>query len=88
MYYLVIQLITGSVTRLARRVPLVEQELPALPEHLSSPLVFNGIRVTLVLFFLLTIVLSVLRYTDSDYSFGIFKLFLYVDNMQKEIYKN
>jgi len=88
VYYLVIQLITGSVTRLARRVPLVEQELPALPEHLSSPLVFNGIRVTLVLFFLLTIVLSVLRYTDSDYSFGIFKLFLYVDNMQKEIYKN
>ena len=103
MYYLVIQLITGSVTRLARRVPLVEKELPALPEHLSSPLVFNGIRVTrsLVLyvcfvdrclssctFFLLTIVLSVLRYTDSDYSFGIFKLFLYIDNMQKGIYKN
>ena len=27
-------------------------------------------------FFLLAIVLSVLRFTDSDYSFGIFKLFL------------
>jgi len=26
--------------------------------------------------FLLAIVLSVLRYTDSDYPFGIFKLFL------------
>ena len=25
------------VTRLTRRVPLVEQELPTLPEHLSSP---------------------------------------------------
>jgi len=29
-------LITGCVTRLKRRVPLVEQELPTLPEHLSS----------------------------------------------------
>jgi hypothetical protein len=27
-------------------VPLVEQELHILPEHLSSPLVFSGIRVT------------------------------------------
>ena len=30
------RLVTGFVTRLTRRVPLVEQELPALPEHLSS----------------------------------------------------
>jgi len=29
-----------------------------------------------VLFFLLASVLSVLRFTDSDYPFGIFKLFL------------
>jgi len=34
------------VTRLIRRVPVVEQELPTLPEHLSSPLVFSGVRVT------------------------------------------
>jgi len=34
------------VTRLIRRVPVVEQELPTLPEHLSSPLVFGGVRVT------------------------------------------
>ena len=27
-------------------VPLVEQELPTLPGHLSSPLVFSGVRVT------------------------------------------
>jgi hypothetical protein len=27
-------------------VPLVEQELSALPEHLSSPAVFSGVRVT------------------------------------------
>ena len=31
------RLITGFVTRLIRRVPLVEQELLTLPEHLSSP---------------------------------------------------
>jgi len=30
-------LITGFVTRLTRRVPLVEQELLTLPVHLSSP---------------------------------------------------
>ena len=40
------RLITGFVTRLIRRVPLVEQELLTLPEHLSSPLVFSEVRVT------------------------------------------
>jgi hypothetical protein len=35
-------LITGFVTRLTRRVPLVEQLLPTLPEHLSSPPNFSG----------------------------------------------
>jgi hypothetical protein len=39
-------LITGFITRLARRVPLVEQELFTLPEHLSSPPVISGVRVT------------------------------------------
>ena len=69
-------LITRFVTRLTQRVPLVEQELLTLPEHLSSPPVFSGvIRVTrslvlcvmfcrslfvLLYFFLLGIVLSVL----------------------------
>jgi hypothetical protein len=38
---------TGFVTRLTRRVPLVEQELLTLPEHLSSPPVFSGVRVVL-----------------------------------------
>jgi len=62
-------------------------------QHLSSPPVCSGIRVTrsLVLyecfvdcclsfvFFLLAIVLFVLlRYTDYDCPFGIFKLFLNV----------
>jgi hypothetical protein len=31
---------------LLKRVPLVEQELPPLPEHLISPTVFTGVRVT------------------------------------------
>ena len=33
------------ITRLTRRVPLVEQELLTLPEHLSSLPVFSGVRV-------------------------------------------
>ena len=80
--------ITQFVTRLTRRVTLVEQELLILPEHMSSPSVFSGVRVTrslvlcmfcrsLLVPFLLAIVLSVrLRYTDSDGTFGIFKLFI------------
>ena len=66
----------------------MEQELLTLPEF--TP-VFSGARVTRTLvlcvyfvdrclsfvLFLLAIVLSVLlRHTDSDYPFGIFKLFL------------
>jgi hypothetical protein len=38
--------ITGFITRLTRRVPLVEQELLTLPEYLSSPPVLTGVRVT------------------------------------------
>jgi len=84
-------LITGIVTRITRRVSLVEQELFTLLEHLRSPPLFSGVHVTrsLVLYvcfvdrylsfctFLMAFVLSVLlRYTDSDCPFGIFKLFL------------
>jgi hypothetical protein len=73
------------------RVPLVKQELITLLEHLSSPLVFSGVRVTRsfalcvcfinrclsICTFHLVIALSVLlRYTDSDCPFGIFKLVL------------
>ena len=64
----------------------MEQELLTFLEHLSSPLDFGGVCVTqslvLCMFFrslfvLLAITLSVLlRYTDSDYPFGIFKPFL------------
>ena len=80
---------TWFVTRLARRVPLVEQGLLIFPEQLSSPPVFSGVRVTRSLVLcvcfvdrclsfctiFVAIVFSVLpRYTDSDYTFGIFKL--------------
>jgi hypothetical protein len=43
---LLLRLITGFVAILTRRVPLVEQEMPTLPENLSSPPVFSGVRVT------------------------------------------
>jgi hypothetical protein len=39
-------LITGVVTRLTRRVPLVGQELLTPLEHLSSPPVFSRVRIT------------------------------------------
>jgi hypothetical protein len=55
-----------------RRVPLMEQEMSTLPEHLSSTPVFWIV----VCPFLLAIVLSVLlRFTDSYNPFVIFKLF-------------
>ena len=73
----------------------MEQDLLTLLEHMGSPPVYSGVRVTrsLVLcvcfvfvdrvvcsfvLFLLAIVLSVLRFTDSFYPFGICKLFLRV----------
>ena len=37
--------ITGFLTRLTRRVPLVEQGLLTLPEQMSSSPVFSGVRV-------------------------------------------
>ena len=79
------------LTRLTRRVSLVKQELPTLPEHLSCAPFFSGVPVTrsfilcvmfcrsLFVLFLLAIMLSVLlRFTDSDYLFGIFKLCAHV----------
>ena len=37
---------TGFVTRLTRWISLVEEELLTLPERLSSPQIFRGVRVT------------------------------------------
>ena len=73
-----------------RPVPLVGQELPTVPENLSSSPIISGVRVTrswvlcvcfvyhclsFCHFFCCPFVLSVLlRFTDSDYPFSIFKL--------------
>jgi hypothetical protein len=64
---------------------LVEHELLTLLNQPSSTPGFNGVRATQPFFlsvvicpfvpFLLAIVLSVLRFMDSDYPFDIFKLF-------------
>jgi len=73
-------------------VSLVEQELLTLLEHMGSPLVLVRVcvnrslvlcvclKIVISLFVrsLLTIVLSVLRFTDFDYPFGICTLFLYL----------
>ena len=67
-------------------MPLVEHELLTIPEHLSTPQAFSGVRVTrsLALCFVdgclsvfhLACVLSVLRFTDADFPFDIVKHFL------------
>ena len=74
------------VTRVTRQVPLLDEELLTVLEHL----VLSGVCVTrslvlcvmfcryLFVLFLLAIVLSVLRFMDSNYPFGSFKLFLYM----------
>jgi hypothetical protein len=48
-------LITGFVTRLTRREPLVKQELPTLPEHLAHEFtpVFHGVHVKPIFSFML-----------------------------------
>ena len=86
-------LITGFLTRVTRSVPLsgAGTAHPSVVYEFTTG--FSGIRVAWILvfyvvfcsvvclfvLFLLDIVLSVLfRFTDSDYPFGIFKLFLCV----------
>ena len=67
-----------------------KQELLILPHHLSSPAVVSGVCVarsfvfcvevcrSIFVHFLLTVALSfLLRFTSSDYSFGIFKLVMF-----------
>ena len=85
-------LIIGFVSRVTRRVQLVEQKLVFLAEYLNSPPVLVGsvlysifsfmCNVLLIVvchfvpFLLVIVVFVLLRFTDSDYHFGIFKLFL------------
>jgi len=83
--------ITGFVTRLTRRFPLVDQELLTRPEHLRSPpgfssyfsifsfmcMFYRSLFVLLYLFFVIVLFVF-LRFMDSDYLFGIFKLVLHI----------
>ena len=88
-------LITGFVARLIRRVSLMEQELLTLSDHFSSLSFFSGVRVTRSLVLYVCFVDRYLSFCtfsfghcvfcssliyDSDYSFGIFKLFLLLVN--------
>ena len=63
--------ITGFITRVTGRMPHVEQELLALPEHMSSSPVFSGVCVARSSF--VDLCLSVwplyclLQFTASDY---------------------
>ena len=55
------------ITRLTRRVSLVEQELLTLPEQLSSPPVSSGVRVTRTLVVYVCLVLC----SSSIYGFSL-----------------
>ena len=78
--FLLHHVLPGVLTRGTRRVILVEHELPTLPEHPNSPLIFSVVRVAqslvfcvvlyrpLIVLYLLVIALSVvLWFTTSDY---------------------
>ncbi len=75
----------------------MKQELPTLPKHMTLPRIFSGVRATQFLVLcvcfvdrclsfcplFLAIVLSVpLRFTASDYPYGIFKLLLVKSSKQ------
>ena len=61
-------LITRFVTRLTRRAPLVEQELPTLPKYLSSPPVFSGFCVTRSLVFCVCFVVRCLLFCPFSFA--------------------
>jgi hypothetical protein len=69
-------LIAGFVARVTRCVSLVEQKLPALPEHLSSPTVFSGVHVAgslvfwVMLCWSLIALLSIFFKGPSSWSYG------------------
>jgi hypothetical protein len=81
--------ITGFVTRLTQRMPLVEQELLTLTGNLKSPPILSEVSVTrslvlcimfnrllfVLFFFFLCIFCHFFRFTDSNYLFGVIKHF-------------
>ena len=64
-------LITRFVTRLTPRVPLVEQELITLPDHLSSSPGFSGVRVTRSLILCVCFVDRFLSFRTFSFSFCV-----------------
>ena len=58
-------LIAGFVTRVTRRVPLVEQELLTRPEHLGSPMDSSGVRITRSLVLCVCFVVRCLSFCSS-----------------------
>jgi hypothetical protein len=82
-------IITGFLTRLTLQVPQVEQKLFIFPEHLSSPPLFYWRScystfsfmcmicrsLFVFLYFFFWPLCCLFRFTDSNYPFGIFKLF-------------
>ena len=89
---------TGFVTRVSQRMPLMKQELLTFRSTRVHPrflvwfvvlcVVFCGVLqivVCVFVLFLLAIVLSVRRFSDSDYPFDIIKLFF---PLQIVIYDN
>ena len=87
-------LITGFLIWVAPRMPLMNQELLIFTEAPGFILSFHGVHVAQILvfcvvfcrslfvLFLLSIVLSVLRFTVSEYPFDIFKFFVFVLNIE------
>jgi hypothetical protein len=73
-----------------KAIDIVEQELPTLPEHMSSPPVFSGVCVTrsldVCVYFVDRCLSCHFSFShcvfcrssnyDSDYPFGIFKVFI------------
>jgi len=77
-------------------VQLEEQERLALPEHLNSRVVYGGLRVGQSLIFcvmfcryLFAIAIAILlRFMTSDYAFGIFKRFFFINIYKQVVMKN
>ena len=83
------------VTRVIRRVPLVEQELLTLPEHLRSPSVLSGVRVARYLvfylvfcMFLFCMFLFVLSSFSSLYCLNVFSQHLHSESIYGNKYSN
>ena len=58
-------LITGFITRVIRRVSLIEQELLSLPEHVCSTSVFSGVHVARSLVFWVVLCRYCSSFVDS-----------------------